>query len=120
MTVRLSPDITKRKGKILATIFCGDEDMDAYLGAIDSDKLDDMACFVRFLVFECRGERMIQLGIGIALHRDFSTSPTCLAGPHRDPKFVGIATLTHDRETSRYLEITKMSLLYKDCQREMI
>ena len=116
LTIKNTRNFKRLKADLWASVANGD-DRDTFLGTMDEQERDDMARVVRFLVFECSGKELIQLGVSYSKTRkEFpAESPRCAIEFHWIYELVRVAIWSHDLATRNFVVYTKKWVLYKDC-----
>lgn len=115
-TIRNSRDYKQLKADLRASVADGD-DRDTFLATIDEQERDDMAQVVRFLVFECSGKELVQLGVSCCKTRkgNPAESSRCVIEPHWTCELVRVASSSRDFTTCNFVVLTKKWVLHKGC-----
>ncbi|KAL9136072.1 MAG: hypothetical protein Q9175_002724 [Cornicularia normoerica] len=103
LTVGNSRNPKQHKADLLAAAAAGGDDRDGCFRAMDAETRDNIARVSRFLLFECSGEKLTQLGISLPVKGRPETLPKCLVPHHWITEFARVAASPHDEETPNWI-----------------
>lgn len=114
LTVGNSCNPKQHKVDLPAAAAAGGDDRDGCFRAMDAETRDNIARVSRFLLFECSGEKLTQLGISLPVIGRPEPLPRCLVPHHWITELARVASSSHDEETPNWI-LERGCLVHKGC-----